>query len=294
MVCGINSYNIGRPLAQMVHYIWTYLRVAEDIGVTPGDRDFVLDIVLPTGAMGNVAGGYMAKKMGLPLGKLCCGVNINDITHRAIQTGKFHRSDSMKKTLSDAINIQVPYNFERLLYYLTDGNHDLVKEWMTTVDTTAKLDLDQAWLEKLQSEFRSERVTDEAMCETMRKVVANFGYYSDPHTAVGLVAAESLGFKIANENDRPKTNPVALLATASPCKFQESVTVALGKGGWETYEKDHFPKSASLIMNKAEIPPTIYKFRQGMSLSENQMEWQDQAWMLIKQLGTTSTNHSES
>lgn len=75
--------------------------------MTPGDADFVLDIVLPTGAMGNVAGGYMAKKMGLPLGKLCCGVNINDITHRAIQTGKFHRSDSMEKTLSDAINIQV-------------------------------------------------------------------------------------------------------------------------------------------------------------------------------------------
>lgn len=67
----------------------------------------LVDIILPTGAMGNIAGGYMAKKMGLPIGKLCAGVNINDITHRAIANGKFHRSERMEKTLSDAINIQV-------------------------------------------------------------------------------------------------------------------------------------------------------------------------------------------
>jgi len=57
--------------------------------------------------MGNIAGGYMAKKMGVPIGKLCAGVNINDITHRAIENGQFHRSARMEKTLSEAINIQV-------------------------------------------------------------------------------------------------------------------------------------------------------------------------------------------
>lgn len=67
----------------------------------------VIDIILPTGAMGNIAGGYMAKKMGIPINRLCAGVNINDIIHRVINSGKFYKSERMKKTLSDAINIQV-------------------------------------------------------------------------------------------------------------------------------------------------------------------------------------------
>jgi threonine synthase len=67
----------------------------------------MVDIILPTGAMGNIAGGYMAKNMGVPIGKLCAGVNINDISHRVIDSGKFYKSERMEKTLSDAINIQV-------------------------------------------------------------------------------------------------------------------------------------------------------------------------------------------
>ena len=70
----------------------------------------LVDIILPTGAMGNIAGGYMAKKMGIPIGKLCAGTNINDISHRVIESGKFHKSEQMEKTLSDAINIQVVSN----------------------------------------------------------------------------------------------------------------------------------------------------------------------------------------
>jgi hypothetical protein len=66
-----------------------------------------IDVVLPTGAMGNIVGGYMAKKMGLPLRLMCAGVNANDITHRAFQNGEFHKSPKMIKTLSDAINIQL-------------------------------------------------------------------------------------------------------------------------------------------------------------------------------------------
>lgn len=63
--------------------------------------------MIPTGAMGNIVGGYMAKKMGVPLGKLCAGTNINDITFRVMETGKFHKSERMERTLSEAINIQL-------------------------------------------------------------------------------------------------------------------------------------------------------------------------------------------
>jgi threonine synthase len=107
ITCGINSYNIGRPLMQMVHFIWTYLRVAEDLKLEVGDPNCKVDIVVPTGAMGNLVGGYMAKCMGVPLGTFCAGVNINDVTHTVIQTGNFYRKDVMHMTLSEAINIQM-------------------------------------------------------------------------------------------------------------------------------------------------------------------------------------------
>ena len=73
--------------------------------------DRKVDIVMPTGAMGNITGGFIAKNIGVPLGFLCSGVNVNDITHRVMQTGKFYKSNAMEKTLSDAINVQVVRNF---------------------------------------------------------------------------------------------------------------------------------------------------------------------------------------
>lgn len=254
--------------------------------------DVVVDIVLPTGAMGNIAGGYMAKNMGVPIGMLCAGTNVNDITYRVMQTGEFHKSESMKKTLSDAINIQVvrccdfgaflvirllttflqPYNFERLLYYLTDGDDSRVKEWMTSMEKTTKLDLDPSWLARLQREFRAARITDEVMCETTRMMQENYGYTIDPHTAVAVAAAESLGYSLSSS----MKVPVAVLSTASPCKFEESVTVALGVEEWKAYFESGFPESGKAIMTREEIEPTIYA--QGT-------DWESLARGIVAELG---------
>jgi threonine synthase len=100
---GVNSYNIGRPLLQMVHYAWTYMRVVEQIdhGML---GETTVDIVVPTGAMGNLVSGVMVAEMGIPLGIFTSGVNINDITHRLISTGSFHRASVMHRTMSEAIS----------------------------------------------------------------------------------------------------------------------------------------------------------------------------------------------
>ncbi|GAX09797.1 hypothetical protein FisN_11Lh233 [Fistulifera solaris] len=268
---GVNSYNIGRPLMQMIHYIWTYLRVAGQEEWEIGQQ--TLDIILPTGAMGNLAGGYMAKKMGIPLGKLCSGVNVNDITHRVMQTGAFHSSPFMLKTLSEAINIQIPYNFERILFYLTEQDDQLVREWMTQVETTQKLDLSTEWLEQLQQVFDSARISDKAMCTTTRQVWKEHHYLMDPHTAVAMGAAETLGYsgKIA-----------AVFATASPCKFEESVTMAVGKDTWDMFaQSDQFPATARAMLLRNERPPTIYRNDRSLSLYENQRKWEEQARQII-------------
>jgi threonine synthase len=111
----VNSINIGRILTQTVHYFWSYLRAIEKKNLEIGAP---LQFALPCGALGNATAGLMAKLMGLPVSNILCGTNDNDIFHRAVALGDFSRADCMVRTLSEAINIQVPYNFERMLYLL--------------------------------------------------------------------------------------------------------------------------------------------------------------------------------
>jgi len=262
----------------MIHFIWIYLKTVTQLGVEPGDVSVPIDVILPTGAMGNITGGYMAKKMGVPLGLLCAGVNINDITHRVIETGKFHRSHTMERTLSEAINIQVPYNFERILFYLTNGNYSLISEWMTCMESNNKLDLDAIWLRKLQDDFRSARVTDAEMCEAMKSVIVNDDYFIDPHTAVAIAAAKKLGYFVKASGGQPYS--FVILATASPCKLQESVSAAIGKSGWEDYCDSSFPCRAENVLQKEEIPPTFYPRANG-TLADTQTDWETRAITII-------------
>mmetsp|Transcript_14140 Transcript_14140/g.17166 ORF Transcript_14140/g.17166 Transcript_14140/m.17166 type:complete len:509 (+) Transcript_14140:181-1707(+) len=280
-ICGVNSYNIGRPLVQMVHFIWTYLRVAEDIGIEPGDQTKPVDIILPTGAMGNIAGGYMAKKMGVPIGKLCAGVNSNDITHRVITTGEFHKSSEMLRTLSEAINIQVPYNFERLLYYLTGEDDRLVNTWMKTMESTSKLDLDDSWQNKMKEDFQSASITDDEMCKSMKEVYNKLDYFIDPHTTIAVAAAEKLGYDVYSNVTNQTLSPYAILSTAAPCKFEESVTVGLGLSRWTEYVTTQFPTQAKSVLEKKEIKPKLYKWVEGETLEGVQKKWEQIARSLV-------------
>jgi len=277
---GVNSYNFARPMAQLVHHVWTYLRVIEKLGRKVGDP---IDIILPTGAMGNLSAGEIARQMGLPIRKYCAVVNVNDITHRAFQTGRFHKSPKMIRTLSEAINIQIPYNFERLLFYLTGSNHELVNKWMATLEETSKLDLEEVWLEKIQRQFDSARITDEEMCETMREVWTKFQYFSDPHTAVAMAGAKKMGYFLDDDDDKSMI-PAALLATASPCKFEKAVTEALGNAGWQFYVDSSFPVEASTIIEKKEIKPFIYEADASESLVDKQIRWETQALSIVATL----------
>ena len=105
---------------------------------------------------------------------------------------------------------------------------------MTSADGTAKLDLNSEWLAQLHQDFDSARISDDRMCEVLKSIAENYDYVACSHTSVALTAAEELGyFSSANNADRRKEGLVALLATASPCKFQRAVTVALGNDGWK-------------------------------------------------------------
>ena len=263
----------------------------------------------------------MAKKLGIPFGILSAGVNANDFTHRAFSTGLVKRptpGERMKTSLSDAINIQLPYNLERLLFYLTGEDHDQVKSWYHRLedgsDSTSTsnsgnsdgkglFDLKESpdWWTKLQTEFGSAKVNDEELCATMSRVLEDYGYWIDPHTGVAFAAADKLGYSnntvksnaAGNESENHPNNnintsvvtAVAIMATASPCKFQNVLTTALGSERWGEYERDHFPSRGKDLEDKEEIPPVLYVAESGKTLEENQLIWEAKTRELIEQLG---------
>jgi len=272
-LCGLNSYNLGRPLAQTVHFFWTYFRTLEQRGLNVGAQ---VDVVVPSGALGNLSAAYMAKKMGLPLGRLVAATNSNDITHRTISAGEFHRSQRMEKTLSDALNIQVPYNMERIFYYLTGEDHSLVSTWMQEMEHSGQLNLPAPWLTKMQEEFSSSRVDDQAMCAAVRTAVEQHGYLADPHTAVALAAAG----RLYGEEGNISKVPAVVMATASPCKFEVALTEALGAERWSAYlASTDFPKEARAVLSASEGPCGLLK-SQG-SLVDSQDAWEAEVRRLL-------------
>jgi threonine synthase len=289
----------------MVHYIWIYLRVIEQNSqnLQMGDE---IDFIIPTGAMGNIVGGYLAKCMKLPVRRFVAAVNTNDIVYRAVSTGRFYKAPTMYKTLSDAINIQIPYNFERLLYYLTNENSILVQQWMTTLEATDKIDLDTTWHTKLQNEFASASINDNELCNVIQYIQEQYNYLPDPHTAVAFGAAIKLGYitpalsslsssssivldGVSSEFDPSSVGGTVIVATASPCKFQESMTEAIGTEVWDKYfTSNNYPSGAKDILSRPEIPPTHYA-KYGSTLEESQIEWEQLSCDIIQTKLSTST-----
>mmetsp|Transcript_53110 Transcript_53110/g.63964 ORF Transcript_53110/g.63964 Transcript_53110/m.63964 type:complete len:168 (-) Transcript_53110:116-619(-) len=163
------------------------------------------------------------------------------------------------------------------------------------MESISRIDLDDHWLTQLQTEFRSARIDDDTMLQTIIDVKKNLGYLCDPHTAVAFAAAKELGYPIFDTNATTSPavtksatappNPVAIMATASPCKFEEVITLAIGKQGWMDYfDSDECPINAKTLMQQKERDPTVYRWKEGMELEDVQKEWEDQARGIINTL----------
>ena len=150
------------------------------------------------------------------------------------------------------------------------------------METTGKIDIGTFWLEKLQEDFNSARITDEEMCDAIRDVQAKYGYFIDPHTAVAVAGTEKMGYNFFGTDDSNGDFPYAILATASPCKFEESMTIALGENGWTTYAESEFPDRARDILTRKEVTPTLYNWpEEVISLETVQNLWETNARNLI-------------
>ncbi len=210
----INSINWARILAQVVYYVHSCLHLAMH------EKDSSSDFSIPSGNFGDIFAGFIAKKM-LPAGairQLILATNDNDILNRFVNQGDYSLGE-VKITTSPSMDIQAASNFERYLYYLMDSDAAKTKDLMEEFATNGKIDLtgDQ---DQIQRDFASASIPQNEVEETIANFNQEFGYVLDPHTAVGVKAAQH--FKTVGV-------PMVCLATAHPAKFCDVVTEAIGK-----------------------------------------------------------------
>ena len=210
----VNSINWCRVMVQAVHYFYGYYRAVDQVG------DEIIFSV-PSGAFGNLFGGYLARCMGLPVNKFICANNANHALHTVLSSGILEKKD-LVQTLSTAIDIVVPYNFWRFLYFSSGCDSSKLESWMDEFQREGKVELDIETLHAIQKGFASISVTDAETKECIRETYKIFdGYLLDPHSAVAVAAVNKLS------NSLPKQCKVVCLATAHPAKFPEITRMCL-------------------------------------------------------------------
>ena len=213
-----NSINIGRLAPQIMYYFRAYRDLLDAGKIRLGDE---VNFSVPTGNFGDILAGYLAKRLGLPVGALICASNANNVLTDFIRTGTYDRRRPLLKTTSPSMDILVSSNLERLLYLLS-GDTKLVAGLMRELNTQGVYAVPAQLLEKIQSQFWAACCDDARAAEIIGRVYKEDGYLCDPHTASGWAAAEDY---VTETGDN---RPVVVLSTASPYKFPAAVLTAIG------------------------------------------------------------------
>jgi threonine synthase len=207
----VNSINWARVLAQVVYYFYAWLRVTDN-----GDQPVSFSV--PTGNFGDIFAGYVAKRMGLPIGKLLLATNENNILTRFVNSGDYSLS-GVVSTPSPSMDIQVASNFERYLFHLYKEDSSRVRDAFAQLKEKGRITFSADEMEQVQTDFCSATVDQAGTLDTIADFNRETGYLLDPHTAVGVRAALDL---------LPANTARICLATAHPAKFGEAVEKATG------------------------------------------------------------------
>ena len=198
-----------------MYYFKAYADLVKAGEITVGEK---INFVVPTGNFGNILAGYFAKCLGLPINKLVCASNSNNVLTDFLTTGVYDRRRTFHKTISPSMDILVSSNLERLLYLASGGNDKEVKGHMNDLSEKGFYKVSDELLSKIQETFLSGFATDSETLESIKEVYDKHNYLADTHTAVAI--------KVANELSLSEKTVV--LSTASPYKFPVSVLSALG------------------------------------------------------------------
>ena len=214
-----NSINWGRLSPQIVYYISVYASLVGSGEIEYGEK---INIVVPTGNFGNILAAYYAKEMGLPVNKLICASNSNNVLTDFINTGVYDRNRHFYTTISPSMDILISSNLERLLYHLTDGNDKQIAEWFGKLAKDGRYEVTADVKAKINDLFYGGFCDDAATKEAIKQAFDEYSYLMDTHTAVAYKVYHD--YKNAT-GDQTKT---VIASTANPYKFGKAVYEAVG------------------------------------------------------------------
>ena len=215
-----NSINWGRLVPQIVYYFSAYCDMLKNNEIELGEK---INICVPTGNFGNILAAYYAKCMGLPVNKLICASNKNNVLTDFIQTGTYDRNRTFHTTISPSMDIIISSNLERLLFIMSEYNDKEIANYMSLLSTEGKYTVSDKILTKVKNDFYAGCCDDNETKETIKNINEKYDYTPDTHTAVGI----KVYLDYVNETgDNTKT---VIASTANPYKFNKSVLEALVK-----------------------------------------------------------------
>ncbi|NLY19244.1 MAG: threonine synthase [Clostridiaceae bacterium] len=213
-----NSINWGRLVPQIVYYFSAYADLIKKGGIKAGEK---INFVVPTGNFGNILAAWYAMDMGLPVNRLICASNQNNVLTDFIINGVYNRKRDFYKTISPSMDILISSNLERLLFELNGKNSDLVSEWMRELTKKGEYRVDGRTKERIQKVFWGGYSNDDETIASIRSVYQESGYLMDTHTAVAMDVYDKY---VIYSRD---LTPTVIVSTASPFKFNRSVAKAL-------------------------------------------------------------------
>jgi len=206
----INSINWARLMPQIVYYFYSAFKL--------GSPDQKVSFSVPTGNFGNIYAGWCASKLGLPIDRLICASNRNNILTRFFKTGEMERR-VVEQSLSPSMDIQVSSNFERLLYDIYNEDSIMVKSSLESFNSYGKFEIKNSSLNKLSDFFSSYYLSDEGILNEIKRIYEKTKILIDPHTACGTYAA----LKSRENCEVDTSTPIITLACAHPSKFPDAV-----------------------------------------------------------------------
>ncbi len=206
-----NSINIGRLAPQVIYYFSAYAQLAADGGIAVGDA---VDFIVPTGNFGDILAGLYAKLLGLPVGRLVCASNVNNVLFDFIRTGRYDARRDFVRTSSPSMDILVSSNLERLLFIAADGDTEAVRGWMNALSTDGVYSVDASAHKRIRGWFSAGYADESATRRTIARVWAENAYLCDPHTAVAMSVLDDY-----RRSADYTGAPCVVFSTASPFKF---------------------------------------------------------------------------
>lgn len=245
-----NSINWGRLVPQIVYYISAYCDMVEGGEIKNGDK---INVCVPTGNFGNILAAYYAKKMGLPINKLICASNRNDVLTDFIRTGEYNKNREFYQTVSPSMDILISSNLERLLFDISGNDDKKINKMMSDLSKKGQYKLTKTLHNKITKLFWGGCCDDYFTKEQIWKTFAEDEYTLDTHTAVAVDVYKQY---VSQTGDMTKT---IIASTASPFKFNGSVLSALGI---EPYGKTEF-ELLDLLREKSDmdIPKSLAELK---------------------------------